>query len=168
MEPSQWGPSGWTMLHAASLEADRLEEPFESFVESYVSHLPCETCRVHAKDYVRNNPVQKPYFQWTVSFHNAVNERLGKPIVDLKDAYQVWASKECSFSCRGSGSSTADVETGTISDQGPEESKNSWNTEDRSVKVRNFWVSHVWAPSAVCLIAGLVIYWFLIQWINHS
>ena len=149
MEPSAWGPSGWTMLHSMALEADRIDDStFPDFVDSYIKHLPCEACKSHAQKYLLQWPVERPYFDWTVQFHNAVNIRLGKPEMDPNGARDMWNSKKCTLQCA---ESVIDV---------PPESKNS------SKSTRDMVVQHMWTPAIVCLFAGILIYWFLIQWIQ--
>lgn len=55
--------------------------------------LPCGDCRGHAIDYLKAHPVGTDYFAWTVAFHNAVNERLGKPSTTVDDARALWTAK---------------------------------------------------------------------------
>ena len=48
----------------------------------------CTICRQHAIQYVQNNPPDKENdkFLWSYNFHNNVNVRLNKPIMDYQSA----------------------------------------------------------------------------------
>ena len=59
----------------------------------------------HAHDYLMEHPME-PYrdikddsgipcgmFMWSWEFHNAVNERLGKKVIDYNDAYELYLPK---------------------------------------------------------------------------
>ena len=68
----------WYVIHllAANGEISALKGVLKTFSKRFV----CPKCRFHIRDYLKTFPFdeRKP-FEWTVTFHNAVNVRLGKP-----------------------------------------------------------------------------------------
>ena len=99
---SEWGPRGWAWLHALSISypaAPTKHERFAAFarVHAFIRSLPCDECTQHATAYVRRFP---PDFSgscglqtWAWRFHNAVNLRLGKPIVDAEAYRRLYAEE---------------------------------------------------------------------------
>ena len=85
-----WGDPQWKYLHTLGANypnnpnsKDKEEAKYSLY--HFVKNVQClEPCRKNAIDYVRNNPPdlssKQRFFDWTVKFHNDVNERLGKPI----------------------------------------------------------------------------------------
>lgn len=107
MDPSVWGPSTWKSLHAIAAHCDTTGDvdTFWSYLLTLSGALPCDSCRKHMKEYLHANPrPDSNMFEYTVHFHNAVNRRLGKPIVAAEDA-RVEFSKVCTSTCDGSSSS---------------------------------------------------------------
>ena len=115
MNPNVWGPSFWFVMHTVSLNYP--DEP--TFVERRVHYdfyynirnvLPCEMCREHYKELIKQYPIQ-PFLDsksalvsWVVMIHNQVNERLGKPTIDrstmLANYQKVYARKSfCDPAC---------------------------------------------------------------------
>jgi len=95
-----WGPRGWYWLHAQAIsypESPTRSDQTAMFARfwSFVQTLPCPECRVHATTYAREYP---PDFSgstglqtWAWRFHNAVNYRLGKPLMlaeEYREAYR--------------------------------------------------------------------------------
>lgn len=99
---SVWGPPKWYWLHSAAIAhpdhptlADRRRAHAQFW--AFVSSLPCEECRIHARDYARRHPPDfsssDAYQTWAWRFHNAVNQRLGKPIMSAKEYREVYAEE---------------------------------------------------------------------------
>lgn len=110
--PSVWGPSLWRVLHCLTIRAsqnrsspkckeDEKRELAWLFVhlESIIS---CIECKKHIEEYKKKNPLPSDpaaYAEWTWVFHEAVNERLGKPpgpaYLDLQAIYSSlsWVSE---------------------------------------------------------------------------
>ena len=109
-----WGPVMWFNIHRVAKEAitKELIEEFINYITVTVNKLPCETCKIHAMKYVEQNHPdmysklkdnQGEYngmFKWTWIFHNAVNSRLNKTIIDYKTAFNMYEdSGICSDIC---------------------------------------------------------------------
>lgn len=104
MDPTTWGPSAWAVLHWTALHADGPEgstTAWTSWVSHFLVGLPCEACRKHATEYWKTRPydASKSAFEWTVHFHNAVNERLGKSRMSVEESRKVWAHTSCYQTC---------------------------------------------------------------------
>ena len=51
-------------------------------------------CKEHFDEYLEQNPVDwNNFFGWTINLHNAVNERIGKPVMFVDDARNYWLEK---------------------------------------------------------------------------
>jgi len=84
---SFWGPLGWDWLH--NLAKCYPIAPTDSDIhytylkiKSFIEKLPCPTCKIHAIEYIKKNPISlqsnKEFQFWAWKFHNAVNARIGK------------------------------------------------------------------------------------------
>ncbi len=91
-QPSEWGPSLWTILHVAAeragrnpipmLQADEVRE-LEMLVRTFPFTLPCATCQQHAGEYIRTHPINWKGMtgeagtelrrRWFYDFHDHVN-----------------------------------------------------------------------------------------------
>ncbi len=106
-DPKYIGPGYWTAWHIKSLHADDLNKKSEVARNIVIDiiYFPCMNCRNHAKDYVRKNPLvqavkkEDPYslFKWTVDFHNSVNLRLGKTMINWQQAKKMWSGENVCF-----------------------------------------------------------------------
>jgi hypothetical protein len=89
-----WGPQGWYWLHTQAIKypvspskADQaaMFARFWAFIQT----LPCPECKYHATAYARAYPPDfsgSAGFQtWAWRFHNAVNLRLGKPLMSAEE-----------------------------------------------------------------------------------
>lgn len=105
-----WGPSMWRVLHSLSFsiseENEKDRKKFLDFLESLRTLLPCEDCRLHFSQYLEEHNPQKAenLAVWTFDFHNAVNERLGKPQFSFEDVSKLYESSNahCDMKCSGS------------------------------------------------------------------
>ena len=117
--PEYVGPGAWVTLHKQSFLAR--EKPEQNEFIKYMTNLcytfPCLHCRVHCSDYISKNPINDyknieveiqgmllslGMFIWTWKFHNAVNLRLGKPIMSWDTAYNLYSETDsivCSTPC---------------------------------------------------------------------
>ena len=88
IDPAAFGPYYWAVIHLACLsEADGLQE----FVNSLPGILPCPDCKEHLRENLTKLPFDsKDPFRWSVELHNAVNKRLGKPMVSYEKALEHW------------------------------------------------------------------------------
>ena len=86
-DPRRWGPIYWDMMHSVALtypilpSAEKMEWASQ-MIESLVANLPCPGCRLHAVEYVKNNPTNTTsrieFATWVNDFHNTVNRRFNK------------------------------------------------------------------------------------------
>jgi hypothetical protein len=97
-----WGPRVWRLLHLLANISDRRDVPsvWRQLLRQTALILPCEKCRVHFTAYMKEhsivgntNPikltgalVRDTLKENLCVFHNAVNARLGKPIIG-KETY---------------------------------------------------------------------------------
>ena len=101
---TDWGPSFWFFLHTSSLAYP--VTPSSPHVKAAIDFLillpnllPCPYCQQHARDYVsKANLVQatmsrQSLFEFYVHFHNAVNQRLRKPLVGLMQARNMYSTR---------------------------------------------------------------------------
>ena len=88
--PAVWGPKLWAVLHAVGARAGMCSKAMAAdelrhsvwLLEHLETIVPCPECRAHIIGYRRSVPVPSAASeigQWIWQFHEAVNERLGKP-----------------------------------------------------------------------------------------
>lgn len=99
---SVWGPRGWAWLHAQAIgypsnPSNLAQASMFARYWAFVQSLPCEECRVHATAYARQYPPDfsgtTGFQTWAWRFHNAVNRRLGKPLVDAEEYRRLYAEE---------------------------------------------------------------------------
>ncbi len=99
VDKSEWGPVVWRLLHTMADISCRKDIYllWASVLRNTASVLPCNLCRTHMKSYlethafVPNTWMKQTGSQnrdkirvWISDLHNSVNERLGKPRVELR------------------------------------------------------------------------------------
>jgi len=77
----------WNEIHTNGAQVVRGEMSHHSFcrwMRSVPEELPCSICQRHARDYLRRHPPEETpnSFYWSWNFHNTVNKRKGKPLMD--------------------------------------------------------------------------------------
>ena len=88
--PGVWGPHAWKLLHSIGARAGTCKNPKLCIDEAreivwLLTHMeyiiPCPECRNHLIEYRKKNGIPEPQNvgAWIWTFHEAVNERLGKP-----------------------------------------------------------------------------------------
>jgi hypothetical protein len=98
---NDWGKPYWFTLEfmSANLPTDLTQQQFTqwvSFVLGFNQGLPCVICRDHMTQFLAvhrlNSPQQRPFYlkginnwRFVTMFHNAVNQRLGKPLWEEDD-----------------------------------------------------------------------------------
>jgi hypothetical protein len=106
---SEWGPLVWLILHTLAEKAGKQTNEiikgdemraWPLFLKALIPIIPCEECRAHAGDYIKQIPFELPnsYPAWNFyirtyfyTFHEAVNTRLEKPsfpFSSLADTYK--------------------------------------------------------------------------------
>jgi hypothetical protein len=89
--PGIWGPRLWKVLHRIGyyskfpvsdvLRKDARRE-FDWIIQHLETIVPCPECRQHIESYRKSHPIcdyPEGVAKWMWEFHEAVNERLGKP-----------------------------------------------------------------------------------------
>ena len=124
-DPQYVGPGVWLVIHQQALLATTPEqqEHFLQLMDELCDKFPCPKCRGHCLQYLEQYPPEdycqvtvevkgeeRPLglFLWSWNFHNAVNSRLGKRLLDWETAYNLYQDhgKEglsCSKVCLASG-----------------------------------------------------------------
>jgi hypothetical protein len=102
------GPGFWYMIHksACLVKSNKEEDECISKIKKMIDVFPCDDCSNHGKRYYKNNPMEEykgitnddnqlvGIFLWTVSFHNAVNLRIGKDPMGFEDALELYSGNE--------------------------------------------------------------------------
>jgi len=110
-DPKKFGPGMWYSIHTTALRMG--EDNFIDWIVVLISRIPCLDCRGHATEYLNKNPPSMykgvldentgeivGMFKWTYIFHNAVNARLGKRVIDYIEAYNIYSDDSaCSSKC---------------------------------------------------------------------
>ena len=104
-----WGPKAWGFLHAVTFRYPEENVSKQKRLSAYqllVSLerlLPCERCRKHFVAYMKDpstgiNGASSRHLRnrfsfstWMVNFHNAVNERLGKPVMMFEEVEDIYS-----------------------------------------------------------------------------
>jgi len=100
-----WGKPFWFAIHVAAASypncptAEQRRKK-QQFYRSMVDGIPCGECAYHYLQMFEDSfDASSRYnlFKWTVDIHNRVNIRLGKPVMDLKDAMELYnvPNEEC-------------------------------------------------------------------------
>ena len=108
--PKYLGPGYWAAWHIKTLKALDKSKKSETArgIAMDISLFPCLECRNHAIEYVKNHPLinavnskdELSLFKWTVDFHNAVNLRLGKTMINWQQAQKMWSGEGvCTENC---------------------------------------------------------------------
>jgi len=109
VSPLVFGPGTWIIMHIFALVCDSSDngetdrECFLKFVKKILERLPCKTCRKHSSEYYNQNPPEneQELFKWTWKFHNSVNKRLGKDVIEYEDAKNLYENAEVILSENG-------------------------------------------------------------------
>jgi hypothetical protein len=93
-QPDGWaaGPLLWERLHRWALRPP-VPDPAE-WLGAFRCQIACGACRLHWDALLAQAPraAAEDLFTWTVRLHNAVNTRLGKPVMDLPTAHARWSA----------------------------------------------------------------------------
>ena len=110
-DPIYFGPGLWLTLHAEALEADQTGQTsnYLQTLNNILNYLPCKECKIHANDYVNKYPPNQwisfrrghpsQLFEWSWRFHNTVNQRLGKPLITLNQAREIFSKLKSTGIC---------------------------------------------------------------------
>ena len=96
--PKLWGNSTWFFLHCSSFNYQKNptkkdKKYYKLFLISLQYTLPCEFCRKHLTEYMKENPVdcflenKRKYIHYIIQLHNHVNKKFkNKTKITLKQA----------------------------------------------------------------------------------
>ena len=96
-----WGPYHWRMMHMTLIrvrtEAGVVPTAHRKYAKAFITCLglllPCPSCKTHAWQYFSTHSIDEylasnfHMFQWSVMFHNEVNERLNSETGTQKKLY---------------------------------------------------------------------------------
>ena len=114
-DPKYIGPGVWYNIHLKAYEAsdDKTIEEFIDYMYLLAMKFPCHKCRSHINKYIEDHPFEDlqnlrnkegrkiGMFKWSWLFHNAVNTRIHKPLVDWETAWAMYDRdiEVCSKNC---------------------------------------------------------------------
>lgn len=90
------GRAAWAELHRRYVSANGAVDTAAeaTWLRGWISKVPCGECRTEWADVLRRHPFDaKRPFEWSVTVHNAINAKLGKPQVAIEAARKEWAGK---------------------------------------------------------------------------
>ena len=91
----------WHTLHLLALHAttSKLKEAYITMVTLLADNFGCESCKDDFKNYVsqirKYYHIEQGMFKWSVDFHNFVNVKLNKPVVEYNDALLKFKNLVC-------------------------------------------------------------------------
>ncbi len=69
----------WVFAHMFAEVADaHPRDEDEKILKDVLLSMRCEICNSETRDYIAQNPIQRPLAKWTSRFHDTVNVGLGK------------------------------------------------------------------------------------------
>lgn len=126
--PNVFGPGSWDFIHIITYDVKSHEDEIHAcrLIRLRIDTIPCEKCYKEATAYLSENPIEKHMgiivdgeqyrglFAWGWKFHNFVNKRLGKTLLNYKTALRFYSERKerCTASgvCSGDSASTPVVE----------------------------------------------------------
>lgn len=123
-DPKYIGPGIWIIIHQKAFRADTKNKQYEfiKFMKEDIGeYFPCDKCREHCIEYINNHPMEEyidtiveingkklslGMFVWAWQFHNSVNVRTNKPVINWDTIYNLYSDKDslvCSKNCFESG-----------------------------------------------------------------
>lgn len=103
--PNTWGSSTWILLNCISMTypktpTEQDKKKYGRFLKSLRDVLPCSICRKSYTTWLKESPPRlddrKQFIYWMIDTHNYVNKRLGKPVMNRRDALRE-IKKRCVF-----------------------------------------------------------------------
>ena len=97
--PKYIGPGTWNVIHtlAYNAQTSSMQKNFMRTMETIVNFFPCEVCRGHSIDYLKNHPMRDylsdalGLFVWTWKFHNHVIYRTNKQQMSWDMALHIYS-----------------------------------------------------------------------------
>lgn len=89
-----WGNNIWNAIHCIALVNKGTDsKKIIPFLKEMIELLPCEKCKEHSNSYIQNTSTNTEIFEYTIQFHNYINNILGKPLMNLHDAKKIYEKK---------------------------------------------------------------------------
>ena len=87
MDVNEYGPLVWKTLHCSAKLNGHCDR-FNRFIVYLQKYFPCSLCRLHICENLKLLPLNTsvPCFEWSVKFHNIVNQQLNKPTYEYAKA----------------------------------------------------------------------------------
>jgi hypothetical protein len=115
--PKYIGPGMWVAIHTLAKGATTYEKKkaFVDYMNGLRLSFPCSVCRKHLNTYLDTHSFDSYWkkidpttgedvglFVFSVEFHNAVNIRLGKPVMDIETAKALYSPDNdvCALDCQ--------------------------------------------------------------------
>lgn len=101
---TEWGRRGWRWLHITAINyanrpSIREAQIIYGRIWSFIGNLPCEECRSHALQHILAHPPDlassSTLQRWVFDFHNAVNARLGTPVITYEQYRGLYLEEIC-------------------------------------------------------------------------
>jgi len=102
--PNVWGQAFWFINHLGSVCAPKIipyekREKYWNFIDGLPEMLACGKCQKHARNFVEKHRPYKDIIcstrdnlvRFFVDFHNDVNKRNGKPMLDIESVYSLFS-----------------------------------------------------------------------------
>ena len=90
------GARHWAELHLFALRHEGKPRAIHQWFLEWAGDLPFGDCpcKAHFNEWVRDNPPDFfNFFPWTIRLHNVVNERIGKPQIEVDAARKLWQTR---------------------------------------------------------------------------
>jgi len=100
-----WGQHLWGFIHTITIIDFEDDDAQVRFSKEAMENLrgisaciPCHRCRAHYDFFFqteiegRDRFGRMELFRLFVEFHNTINQRLGKPIIDYEEARKIWVN----------------------------------------------------------------------------
>ena len=86
-----WGNEMWNAIHCIALvNQGNNAKKIIPFLKEMIELLPCEKCKEHSNNYIQTTSTNIEIFEYTIKFHNYINDILGKPLLNLNDAKNIY------------------------------------------------------------------------------
>jgi len=101
MEPSQWGPQFWYMLHIITMTyptepTEYIKRAYHDFFRNIKDVLPCSICQKHYSKFITEYPItphldsRENIVKWLIQIHNFVNLELNKPVLSVEEVIAIY------------------------------------------------------------------------------
>lgn len=102
IDPKLWGKHFWATVHYITISypnnpTKEEKENIKNFFELLKVILPCANCRLHYINNLKITPLtdnilnsKYKLIEWAVNMHNEVNNRMGKKIMSVEDAIDMY------------------------------------------------------------------------------